>query len=536
MFRITKSSSSNALVLKKPCGCLLKLEKKKNTPTVIESEENFQPIGCACQRVTNWANTWIKLPYCQRNVNNIPNNVPNKENLTPNSHDQNALYATIDVSRKKKNIFSNDCSDIDLVTVAKCQTQKNTSQCVEIDDGPLANYENLNFALSLEYYENAKDVLRKAGVTQAELDAISSNLKPVSYMIKNKNNSCTKCGHSQRHFEFNKSQSQETITSNSHDDYLMMEPNTKDKHDQNKSCLPPGYTPMSPISNFAFHTLKHSSKSAINRLIEEKSASNPSLIGPSIDRGKKLFLQLDTNEKSTKPVDDIYSNRSKDNSIERVKHRKRSCSADSSRFLEDVKEFDSSVDSRGSSSSLETLRNMAIDSQRTSTPYATQDSNIAYCEDADCCAKSDTKNSDVDSSDASKDLPQLRSKIKPGTQIKRSSSVPFKAGPNRDSSSSNDSGVSSCSLKHGPEFIDFELPLTTAHTRYHYLSVQRRSRGMQPSCIHVTLPRRSKSTDPLREITSHLQKVKIPAKSSSAEAEVPVLPVKTLRGIDQLFD
>lgn len=70
--------------------------------------------------------------------------------------------------------------------------------------------------------------------------------------------------------------------------------------------------------------------------------------------------------------------------------------------------------------------------------------------------------------------------------VRRSSSVPCKA--NRDSSSSNDSGV-------------FELPRKVA--------VQ-------------TLPRRSKSSDPLGDLCFQFQKAEV--KSASAEAEVPVCP------------
>ncbi|XP_056632717.1 uncharacterized protein LOC130442549 isoform X1 [Diorhabda sublineata] len=73
--------------------------------------------------------------------------------------------------------------------------------------------------------------------------------------------------------------------------------------------------------------------------------------------------------------------------------------------------------------------------------------------------------------------------------VRRSSSVPCKS--NRDSSSSNDSGV-------------FELP-------------------RKPQiCANQTLPRRSKSSDPLRDLT--FQFTKTETKSASAEAEVPVCP------------
>ncbi|KAJ8926367.1 hypothetical protein NQ314_021274 [Rhamnusium bicolor] len=73
--------------------------------------------------------------------------------------------------------------------------------------------------------------------------------------------------------------------------------------------------------------------------------------------------------------------------------------------------------------------------------------------------------------------------------VRRSSSVPCKS--NRDSSSSNDSGV-------------FELPRRTQ------------------ICANQTLPRRSKSSDPLRDLSFQFNKVD--NKSASAEAEVPVCP------------
>ncbi|CAH1966961.1 unnamed protein product [Acanthoscelides obtectus] len=75
--------------------------------------------------------------------------------------------------------------------------------------------------------------------------------------------------------------------------------------------------------------------------------------------------------------------------------------------------------------------------------------------------------------------------------VRRSSSVPCKS--NRDSSSSNDSGV-------------FELPRRTQIC----------------ASANQTLPRRSKSSDPLSNLTFQFSKTEI--KSASAEAEVPVCP------------
>ena len=484
LFKVTTSSTSNAVILKKPCGCLLKFGKRRREPTIVDTEETFQPASCPCQRVTDWANNWIKLPYCRKNTVSSDNLVPNKENVTPNASDRSALYATIDLSRKTRRKQRpcdrhDDARDTEL-------TRSLTTRSAEIDDGPLANYENLSFALSLEHYENAKDLLRKVGVTQSELDAISANLKPVSFTAteSKSKNICSKCGHQQQR---GKETNHEGLTVSTNDDYLMMAPNVSNKLEQSKP-LPAGYTPMSPIGGFAFNTLKHPARSPINRLLEEKSASNPTLCGPEETR------RADASDTEV-PAPRVTAERP-----DRIEYRKRSSSADSSRFLEDVKEFDGSVGSHGSTSSIETLRNIALDGERTSTP---------------CNCAADNKHSDADSSEASKGA---RSRLPPA---KRSSSVPGKAGGNRDSSSSNDSGVSSCSLRRGDLF---ELPLTTAAARRHYRSARRAAAG-----AGAAPPRRSKSTDPLRDLAA-LQRERVPAKSSSAEAEVPVLSAKPLRG------
>ncbi|XP_059054709.1 uncharacterized protein LOC131848789 [Achroia grisella] len=489
LFKITKNSTTNTLILKKPCGCLLKFGKRPKEPTIIDTDETLQPASnCACQRVSDWANNWIKLPYCRKNTTSTDDLAPNKENLRPHLADRSALYATIDLSRKTKRKLRPSISHDEITSEYHI---KNTDlRRIEIDDGPLANYENLSFALSLEHYENAKDLLRKAGVTQSELNAITTNLKPINNQMVRGKNVCTKCGHLQ--IKRDNNDNREANNASVSDDYLMMEPNTIDgkKSEQNKR-LPAGYTPMSPIGGFAFHTLKHPSKSPINRLLEEKSASNPTLWGSEEDRPT-------SSEGPNGTVVRISVER-----VDKIEYRKRSSSADSSRFLEDVKEFEGSVGSHGSTSSIETLRNIALETDRASTS-------------CDCAA--DNKHSDADSSEASK------GRGRGAALAKRSSSVPGKAGGNRDSSSSNDSGVSSCSLRPGAELADFELPLTTAATRRHYRSARRAAGARLASP-----PRRSKSTDPPRP--DGVQSLRIPAKSSSAEAEVPVLPVKQLRGV-----
>lgn len=471
LFKITKNSTPNAVILKKPCGCLLKFGRRRKEPTVIDTDDNIQPTACPCQRVTDWANSWIKLPYCRKNTVSSDNLAQNKDNSRPNV--TSALYATIDLTRKTRR----KTHPIEPHEFVRVEPKK-----VEIDEGPLANYENLNFALSLEYYENAKDLLRRAGVTQHELNAISANLIPPELPAKTEKELCRKCGHPLPE----KQNNLESFTMTLGDDYLMMRPKSlkgrKIEHTRTP-LVSSGYTPMSPVGGFAFNLPKQPARSPVTRLLDEKSASNPTLCAD----------------------DEAIDTRQSRATSDRADRRKRSSSADSSRFLEDVKEFEGSVGSRGSSSSIETLRNLVLD------------------ETAPCrCTGENGKLSDADSSEASRGRGQAP------PPARRTCSVPGTAG-NRDSSSSNDSGVSSCSLRRGVELAEFELPTTTAATRRHYRSARRAA-----ACYHASLPRRSKSTDPLRDIVT-LQRVRIPAKSSSAEAEVPVLSVKSLRGVHLFF-
>lgn len=114
----------------------------------------------------------------------------------------------------------------------------------------------------------------------------------------------------------------------------------------------------------------------------------------------------------------------------------------------------------------------------------------------DCTDNLDIKRKRSNSADSSSSRyeNELESEISPcycshAIAVRRSSSVPCKS--NRDSASSNDSGV-------------FELPRRT-HI-----------------CASQTLPRRSKSSDPLRDISFQFNKCD--NKSASAEAEVPVCP------------
>lgn len=287
----------------------------------------------------------------------------------------NALYATVDIS--KKNNRNTNYANLPTGTTASN-----------------SNYENMDFAQSLQLYENARQVAQKAGL-------------------------CTKCGHAQ-------------------DDYLMMEPAAKTQQPH------PGYLPMSPAVK--------------QRLCKNLSSSNPNLGSQKPSGSSMLHANIYQRKQLLDSTDNIDP------------RRRRSNSADSS-----------SQETENSSSSC-TCRRNSISSKP-------QLENSQENEPTPCsCRRGSLTLPKVTNSPNQEAVPVTTCPCQ-AAAVRRSSSVPCKA--NRDSSSSNDSGV-------------FELP------------------RKQQILVHATLPRRSKSSDPLRDLSFHFQKQD--GKSASAEAEVPVCP------------
>lgn len=459
LFQASKESQNDRpAVLKKTCGCVLKLGPQKK-PLIVECEESLQPTECPCQKVTNWANNLIGLPYCKKTPNTSTIKTEVLE-VDRDISDQKAIYATVDISRKtnrqsgsiseKDNILSLVSDDTIL------QNYENIKPVCQEESNICANYENLEFSLSLEHYEKAKHLLKKAGVTQNELDGLTTKLEAPNTLPK-KTKICTKCVHCQN--------TKQTGKKNKSDEYLLMGPSDSERATCQSTVKNLGYTPMCPNPNWS-HSLKHpQSKNTTSS--SEKYVSSPTLHSDNI----------------------LSSPKSQD--IDALRIEKKSNPIESEIRLDDVTECDSSIASHVTSSSLETLRNIAIDAH-----HLDSSSNAG----ANC-------------------TPPMRNKFMDNAQIKRSSSAPCK---NRDSSSSNDSGVSSCSMKHQ----DFESPITSTHSGHKYM-VHKKLRGNLPGCVHMSLPRKSKSSDPLRD---KMIKIHVPGKSSSAEAEVPVLPPKQFKG------
>lgn len=399
-----------------------------------------------------------------------------------------AIYATVDVSKKRKHAepatgpnhssnYMNLEPAVTTTTNAAMTTDSNGRK-------PSAdNYMNLDFSESLCHYENAKHVLTKAGLI----------------------NTCDKCGH-QKRFTEEGGMAGGVGGDEKSGDYMTMEP-VNGRMTEIKRNLFPGYLPMCPATAGANNNKQQELlKNIMNKGLAEKSASIPSL-----------------NEYKS-PADGLSM---KNKNLSRVDEpRKRSSSAgSSSRYGEGEEPL-----SVGATSDLHSNSSRGASNHTSSAESMT--SQIAKICPATTTASSSTTTSTAStiSADGSTATNMCTTAgIKDNNQqaalvhIRRSSSVPCKN--NRDSSSSNDSGVSTGSLRYrGSDFAEFELPLTTAMStmRHRRTMATAECDSLPTTCVHGSLPRRSKSTDRLKELSFRFQKFVGPMKSSSAGAEVPV--------------
>lgn len=448
----------------------------------------------------SWAG--FVLPYCRRGAGIEPTGVtvhPVKlsgEGKMPvvNASGEVAIYATA------KRVNKNDSTDEKATENCGCaaENKSNNYENVEpvIDTQPeakQANYVNIDFTQSLEHYENSKDVLTKSSISQEEIEKFANQLKEPAPEAPSDNASkiCEKCGHAKE----------------KENDYLVMDP---DKQTPKKSF--PAYLPMQPAHNAC-------SKEILSRLCSGiKSSSNPTLSGSTLLEVNKKRSDSEYRVPGSAMLSSPYLRRrfldvgniESGGSIG-ILLRKRSYSAESAHYLDDESHtFPSTLTIHKCSS--ETDKNSLITGESHNS------------------CNSESKISSNHDSGQILTVASQPSFIK----IRRSSSVPSKTGHNRDSSSSNDSGVSTGSLSHRTaEFVEFELSLAApaaSAVKQNMLSIC--SKSPPPTCYHSSLPRKSKSSDPLREISFQFQKIKIPTKSSSAEADIPTCLPKTTKGFN----
>ncbi|KAF5296617.1 hypothetical protein FQA39_LY12445 [Lamprigera yunnana] len=187
--------------VRKPCGCILR----------VRQPEQERP--CVCQRLLSCWN---------------------------GQEDVQALYATVDMSKK--------CS--------------RTHNYANFQPNTVANYANMDFAQSLELYENAKQVAQNAGL-------------------------CNKCGHLQS-------------------DYLMMEPAKKNQP-------PPGYLPMSPaIKQRLGRALSSSNPNLAPSVDRAAKPSGSSMLHANVYQRKQLLDSTDNIEQRRRRSNSADSSRCED--------------------------------------------------------------------------------------------------------------------------------------------------------------------------------------------------------------------------------
>lgn len=231
------------------------------------------------------------------------------------------------------------------------------------------------------------------------------------------------------------------------ENYLVMEIREKEK-------TFPGYISMHPIhSQSKINETKrdstlpsaHKAKKLLLRL-EEKSFSNPDLNRPCLDYKS---TSVTANKSSTRDHKLVF---------------KKSSSVDSFRYIESNEASTTIVEDEPSS----------LASTETYQETKTVENNSSHSNKADCSTQPVKKHEHIK-------LVNVRHSESP-TKL-----------PNRDSSSSNDSGVSTASAVP-KEYNEFELPLINQIKK-------RRQLSQNKPCVHSSLIRRSKSFDPFGDLS-----------------------------------
>lgn len=486
-----------AAIVGQMCSCL------RAGPAASEGETK-SPLSsgmggrrdCACNRVMSWADNLI----CRRG-NGVENTgiAVNKLKLTGEgkmpftqleSLQPSELYATVDVTKKIKTRL------VDMSTVKKCQCPPSDRGKSGRPDSQLSNYINIDPSQSgSSNYANLQYEAKETEGTNRLAPSESQNLVDEGDL-----SICRSCGHPSVS-PADKPKGAETFNHN----YLLMQP----KSGSSSSSHPPGYLPMSPANLAGSVSGQPPHKTVVNRAVHpaassDKSASNPSLhVATNGDPADHLPGGCHSASLKDAKCGQVAT------SASHLNVRTRSASADSSRFLEDDSEhFESSETlcrvSRGNIH--EQLEHQQEERQSVSTQSSTQNPQQIGAS---------TETEDEVSVSLTQSVPTNC------VNIRRSESVPVKTH-NRDSSSSNDSGVSTSSLKQrAKDFESLELSSSSASA-----AALRKHRHSLP-CTRVTLPRRrSKSSDPLKELSFRFRKTRIPEKSTSAEAEIPICPPK----------
>lgn len=455
-------------VMLQQCGCPTKLAQTSRSSV------------CPCQNVMSWAG--FVLPYyCRRGAGIESTGVTIEPVHLSGEGKMPVVNANGKVNFFHKNLSAPQASQTDKCEYSSRSTENNDRRSKAnyenidsvIDTQPNAstpNYVNIDFKQSLEHYENSKDLILKSKLSKNGWKQISNELHVST--------------------EDKKESKKASLVKEKEVDYLEVEFNNTVPN-----CSTSGYLPMQ-------HAHNPCSKQVLYRLISgAKSSSNPTLSRLISTDGIKKRSESEYRVPGSAILSSPYFRRrfiSGKNKNERcVLLRKRSYSEESALF---------------------------INNGNSSLP-----SNFTIC---DCPSKLNKKSLSITEDPSANKmenvfltLHQLSFSMSSSgscIKIRRSSSVPSKTGHNRDSSSSNDSGVYTGSNAHrNNEIIDTvhdsdmsSIPLKRKQTTFVG------KKPLQAMCFHNSLPRKSKSSDLRKEITFQFQKVTMPTKSSSIEADI----------------
>lgn len=399
------------------------------------------------------------------------------------------------------------------------------------------NYTNIGFLQSVENYENFKNFFK-----DPSKHIFTGDLKPKSSAIKTKNNenggaatihnlqsNCTNCGHTCS--IINKIPNKISEQLNENTNHHQLGQNNEKSSVYNPQCI---LSNKNIDSHNTFLEVKCNSTSCLNE------------IKPS------SFCSLEKNEETKRNVESKtlpkYSSSAANSpdlkrqtwlcsgdrviasKLQHLSIRNRSNSADSAI----THMYDKSVNDTISTNSGEKT---CVPSPPSAVSLSTEeklkdgngpgDINGVYINTCDLKIAPLGVQEVVDSQETFLSKIKLSVKYPDPVNARRSSSVPNKFFSNRDSSSSNDSGVSTSSFTLKPcstDFLDFEMPLTTSMSsrRHHIAMINNASFNNNNEPNHL-VPKRSKSVDPLRDLTFtfDLGEQNI-GKSISAGAEVPL--------------
>lgn len=180
---------------------------------------------------------------------------------------------------------------------------------------------------------------------------------------------------------------------------------------------------------------------------------------------------------------------------------------------------DNTISTRRSSSADFTKRQddeFSINGRICFTPTVIRRTSKTNCINEGVPLKNDTQKEKVFKSPEPKTENILVARFRDAVKIRRSSSVPSKSDKNRDSSSSNDSGVSTGSLKHHKgDFNEFEMPVTNSKT-----CKKHKNKSFRNTLTPVHAPfLKSNSSDPLKNLTFQFEEVATLTKSNSCEVD-----------------